>query len=54
MRSVQEQVHSHFKNASAFPFSNLHVRGFEAVLFAVATDFPNAIVGFAKGYDDGV
>src|ERR1700719_49952 len=26
--------------------------GFEAVLFAVATDFANAIVGFAKGYDD--
>src|ERR1700719_1727648 len=26
--------------------------GFEAVLFAVATDFANAIVVFAKGYDD--
>ncbi len=30
------------------PFSNLPVRGFEAALFAVATDFANAIVGFAE------
>jgi len=29
-------------------FSNLTVRGFEAVLFAVATDFANAIVGAAE------
>ena len=28
--------------------SNLPVRGFEAVLFAVATDFANAIVGAAE------
>ena len=29
-------------------FSKLPVRGFEAVLFAVATDFANAIVGAAE------